>query len=69
MNLFSSMTYSSSPVESCFRQIIQVKHFRWKTLFLARLTKSFGDIPCVQPAHFVPNRLENKYKIQVNKRK
>ena len=59
MNLFSSKIYSSSPVESSFRHIMHVKHFKWNTLFLARLTRSLGDIPKEHPAHFVPNLLKH----------
>lgn len=58
MNLFSSSTYSSSPVESCLRQTQQVKHLRWKTRSRAFRTRSCGEIPCRQPEHLVPNRLK-----------
>lgn len=69
-NLFSPTMYNSSPVESCFLHIIHVKQFKWNTLFWALRTRSLGEIPCEQPAHFVPNRLQHiettKNSIQFN---
>lgn len=53
--------YNSSPVESCLLHIMHVKQFRWNTLLRALRTKSFGEIPWAQPAHFVPKRLKKSF--------
>lgn len=54
------MIYSSSPVESCLLQTMQVKQFRWNTLFRAFRTRSLGEMPWEQPAHLVPNLLKGR---------
>lgn len=57
INLFPSTMYSSSPVDSCLRQIKQVKHFKWNTLFRAFRTSSVGNISWKHPSHFMPKFL------------
>lgn len=61
------MMYNSSPVDSCLLHIMHVKQFRWNTLLRALRTKSFGEIPWAQPAHFVPKRLKMEDEIKKEK--
>lgn len=44
-------------MDSCLLHTMQVKQLRWKTLLRALRTRSLGEMPCAQPAHFVPKRL------------
>lgn len=45
-------------MDSCLLQTMQVKQLRWKTLLRALRTRSLGEMPCAQPAHLVPKRLQ-----------
>ena len=48
-------------MDSCLLQTMQVKQLRWKTLLRALRTRSLGEMPCAQPAHLVPKRLQTQH--------
>ena len=56
----SSRKANSSPGTSCFSQATQVKHSKWKILFLALITKSFFPKERKHLSHLVPNNLKRR---------
>lgn len=48
-------------MDSCLLHTMQVKQLRWKTLLRALRTRSLGEMPCAQPAHLVPKRLQTQH--------